>query len=177
MKLSSLLIAVIPAILILFYGFKIQKIVIALTFFVVGFELVNTLCENTSIDGTIILLMSVIVGLLFGMFSFRIKQLSIFLFLFAMGYAAVYFGTDHVWYNTVIGVVVGCLFGGLGVIFYRPMIILSTALSSAYTISYSIFTYCKIENLVYILLVTACLGALGCGYQFTNTKSLPKDYE
>lgn len=168
MSISTFILNVIPNGISCLFGLKLQKIVLCLAWFVLGFYLAGFIMDCFSLSGILASIVQIIGGFILGMLSLKLQKLSFFIILFILGFLVIYEFTPHIWYNYIIGGVVGLVLGMLAVKLYEPMIIVSTSLTGGYGLAKAIFTFAKLNNIIYLILIFIVFSVLGLMWQFSS---------
>lgn len=160
------IITILIALVTCFFGYKLNKILIAIFGLIIGFNLGVTYLPNLLTNQTIIFIISAIIAIAVGIISYNLYLVGVFL-LCAL---AVYIlcgnlGLDEN-IKTIIGVIAGIIAGILGVKFTRPLIIISTSLAGATTIIENVFSLLNIRNNIFEILLFLIIAILGITYQF-----------
>ena len=160
------IITILIALVTCFFGYKLNKILIAIFGLIIGFNLGVTYLPNLLTNQTIIFIISAIIAIAVGIISYNLYLVGVFL-LCAL---AVYIlcgnlGLDEN-IKTIIGVIAGIIAGILGVKFTMPLIIISTSLAGATTIIENVFSLLNIQNNIFELLLFLIIAILGITYQF-----------
>lgn len=160
------IVAVLIGLMSCFFGYKLNKTLIAIMGLIIGFNLGIVVLPNFITDQTIIYIVSAVLAIVVGIISYNLYLVGVFL-LCAL---AVYIlcgnlGLDEN-IKTIIGVIAGIIAGILGVKFTRPLIIISTSLAGATTIIENVFPLLNIQNNIFELLLFLIIAILGITYQF-----------
>ena len=160
------IVAVLIGLMSCFFGYKLNKTLIAIMGLIIGFNLGIVVLPNFITDQTIIYIISAVLAIVVGIISYNLYLVGVFL-LCAL---AVYIlcgnlGLDEN-IKTIIGVIAGIIAGILGVKFTRPLIIISTSLAGATTIIENVFSLLNIQNNIFELLLFLIIAILGITYQF-----------
>lgn len=161
---------IVPSLASCFFGYKLQKIWIALVWFFFGFSLTKSVLLPIVGIEIVVIIAAICLGIVVSLFSFRLQMISIFLIYFILGIALVIMFTEAVWYNIAIGALLGIAFGWLGVKFYKPMFIITSAFSGAYMVASEIIFYLPEYKDTYLLIFTVILGLIGSFIQFKSNK-------
>lgn len=73
------LIILIAGILLCFCGFKIQKVLIMVVWFLIGYNLAQYVCVNFIDNGTLLIVISIVVGLLLAGVGYKLEKLALFI--------------------------------------------------------------------------------------------------
>ena len=160
------IIALIIAIITCFFGYKLNKGLIAILGLILGFLIGITYLPNIIIDKTLIYILSAVIAIFFGFISYKLYLVGIF-FLCAI---ATYILCENFGLTgnlqTIIGILVGLIAGILGVKFTRPLMIISTGLSGASIITEILFNILNFQNDILNFIISLIIAILGITYQF-----------
>lgn len=150
-----------------FFGYKLQKLVIALTWFVFGFLLAGIiigLC-HAKLDDNVILLIQVVAGFALGLISMPLEKISVFIILLLGGFSIVYTYTPHAWYFYLLAGVAGLALAILSIKFFDEILIVLSALFGGNQIGSALKTIFKFNQPITIAIIVA-LVILGCVVQY-----------
>lgn len=153
-----------------FFGYKLQKVWIALIGFLIG--LVGGFAAGMALglEAGPALLVGVALGLVLGLVAFKIYRVGIFLLSFGAVYTMFYALIPISWVGIVVGIAGGILAGILAVKFLRPVIILTTGIGYGLSAGQMLLSLFKVTSLAVILPVGAALALAGILVQFKTTK-------
>ena len=160
------IVAVLIGLMSCFFGYKLNKTLIAIMGLIIGFNLGIVVLPNFITDQTIIYIVSAIIALLFGFISYNLYLVGIFLLCAITVYSLCNNLGLESNIQTIISVISGIIAGILGVKFTRPLIIISTSLAGATTIIENVFPLLNIQNNIFELLLFLIIAILGITYQF-----------
>lgn len=160
------IVAVLIGLMSCFFGYKLNKTLIAIMGLIIGFNLGIVILPNFITDQTIIYIVSAIIALLFGFISYNLYLVGIFLLCAITVYSLCNNLGLESNIQTIISVISGIIAGILGVKFTRPLIIISTSLAGATTIIENVFSLLNIQNNIFELLLFLIIAILGITYQF-----------
>lgn len=160
------IVAVLIGLMSCFFGYKLNKTLIAIMGLIIGFNLGIVVLPNFITDQTIIYIVSAIIALLFGFISYNLYLVGIFLLCAITVYSLCNNLGLESNIQTIISVISGIIAGILGVKFTRPLIIISTSLAGATTIIENVFFLLNIQNNIFELLLFLIIAILGITYQF-----------
>lgn len=128
------LVALVFSLLNCFFGYKLQKLWIALMAFAIGAFLAGY-CMNVFLPGKTIplLLVALVVGILFAAVGFKIYKAGVFLLCGGVTFFLCYFLLPTGWQGLAIGAAAGLIVGILSVKFVKPVLILSTGIGSGFS--------------------------------------------
>ena len=170
MELFNFLLGILPGGVTCFFGLKMRRIVLVLSWFIVGYYVLGFFIEHTAMDETLKLVLQIGVGFIFALLSLKLQKVAWFLIVFAIGFFMVFISLPEASYSLILAIVVGLVFGVLAFYLYEPMIAISTALGGAYSIALSIANYFNINKLIYLLIIFAVLGIAGLYVQISSLK-------
>ena len=162
----NIIITLIVAVITCLFGFRLNKVLIALAGFVLGMGLCNAVCMPLISNETTVLVLSIVVGLLLSLVAFRLYLVGIFLACFFLVYTAcnIYIEADTV--KQIVGAVAGLFVGVLGVKFTRPIMIISTSFSGAFVIVDTVFGLINFNIPIMSLIIGIIIGVISASYQF-----------
>lgn len=160
--------ALIIAIITCFFGYKLNKVLIAILGLILGFLLGITYLPNIIDNQTIVYIISAIIAIISGLISYKLYLVGIF-FLCAV---ATYILCENIGLTgnmqTIIGLTAGIIAGILGVKFTRPLMIISTSLSGGSVMAKTLFSLLNFQNNILIFIISLIFAILGMTYQFNQ---------
>lgn len=160
------IITIVISLVTCFFGYKLNKIIIAIFGLIIGFNLGITYLPNLLTDQTIIYIISAIIAIAVGMISYNLYLVGVFL-LCAL---ATFTLCDNLNLSEnvqmIVSIVIGLIAGILGVKFTRPIMIISTSLAGASTFTENALTLFKIQNDILALIIFIIITIFGMLYQF-----------
>ena len=153
------IVAVLIGLMSCFFGYKLNKTLIAIMGLIIGFNLGIA-------DQTIIYIVSAIIALLFGFISYNLYLVGIFLLCAITVYSLCNNLGLESNIQTIISVISGIIAGILGVKFTRPLMIISTSLGGASLITENAFNLFNFQNNILSIIVLIIIAVLGMSYQF-----------
>ena len=165
------IIALVVAIITCFWGYKLNKGLIAIFGLILGFALGIEYLPNFINDQTIVYVVSAVIGIAVGFISYNLYLVGIF---FLCGVAAFVLCenlglAENL--QTIIGLVAGIIAGILGVKFTRPIMIISTSLSGASALTDTAFQILNFQNNTLAFIISIVLAVLGMIYQFNQKET------
>lgn len=165
------IIALVVAIITCFWGYKLNKGLIAIFGLILGFALGIEYLPNLINDQTIVYVVSAVIGIAVGFISYNLYLVGIF---FLCGVAAFVLCenlglAENL--QTIIGLVAGIIAGILGVKFTRPIMIISTSLSGASVLTDTAFQILNFQNNTLTFIISIVLAVLGMIYQFNQKET------
>ncbi len=160
------IITLIIATITCFFGYKLNKALIAIMGLIIGFNLGVTYLPNFITDQTTIYIVSAIIAILTGIISYNLYLVGVFL----LCAIAVYILCENLGLETniqtIVGIIAGIIAGILGVKFTRPLMIISTSLGGASILITTIFKLLNFQNNIFFLILSLIIAFLGMAYQF-----------
>lgn len=160
------IVAIIIGLLSCFFGYKINKIIIAIIGLIIGFNIGITVLPSIITDQTIIYIVSTIIALLFGFISYKLYLIGVFLLCALTVYTLCSNLGLESNIQTIISVIAGIIAGILGVKFTRPIMIISTSLGGASLITENAFNLFNFQNPILSIIILIIIAVLGMSYQF-----------
>ena len=165
------IIALIVAIITCFWGYKLNKGLIAIFGLIIGFALGTEYLANFITNQTIVYIVSAVIGIAVGLISYNLYLVGIF-FLCAI---AAFVLCENLGLaknlQTIICLVAGIIAGILGVKFTRPIMIIATSLSGASILTDTAFQMLNFQNNTLSFIISIVLAILGMVYQFNQKES------
>lgn len=172
--------------IVLFWGYKLFRIWLALSGFVLGSELGYVLSGYYTENQILTLVGGVLLGLVIASLAFFFYRLGVILLGFLLGGALAIvvgflFGVLPAWWIFLTG---GFLFALLAGFLLKPFVKIGSSLNGAYLIAVGAYAIVegKQASMVlsgdipwYFYVAMALLAAVGIGYQFSSTKGQELD--
>lgn len=170
MNITSI-ITIIIAIMTCFFGYRLNKAIIAVIGLLIGFNIGITFLPLIITNQTLIYILSAIIAIILGMISYKLYLVGIFLLCAIAAYILTEnLGlTDNI--QIIIGLIVGIIAGLLGVKFTRPLMIISTSFCGSSLIIDTLLPIFNIQNNTVSIILTLIIAALGMTYQFNQKDS------
>lgn len=149
------IIAIIIGFLISFAGYKIQKSLITIVWFCIGYLLATNILSNYINVKITIIIISIIVGIIFGSIGFKLERLALFICIAYLTYQNIHgyiTGLD----NNLIFLIEGSisvLIGGLSILFIKPILIFITGITGANIIKYYLPTLISLSSNITFVVV------------------------
>ena len=160
------IVTIIIGLITCFFGYKLNKTIIAIFGLIIGYNLGVTLLPNVITDQTTIYIISVIIAIAIGLISYKLYLVGIFL-LCAL---AAYILCDNLQLaqniKNIVGLITGIIAGILGVKFTRPLVIISTSLAGATTFAENILNLLNYQNNNLTIIISIIVAIIGIIYQF-----------
>ena len=158
---------------VLFFGYRIKRIALAILAFVIGYSIAGQYLTQYVEGEFLQTLLPLAIGLLLAILSASIENLAIFAVAAFTGYGIAGAYTDqNTWAGIGISIAIAVVLGAICVALKKPAIIVLTAVASAHVISSSIIAMSTLPQHPWYLIIVAVLATLGALFQFKNTKGL-----
>ncbi len=171
MVYTDLILTIIVAVLACFFGYKLNKVMLALIGFTAGYHLGTTLADVLALDGGVIVILSVIIGLIFGFVSFKLYLIGVFITCFMLTYVLCEATIDVANLKQILGLVCGVIVGVLGVIFTRPIIMLATSLGGAFLLVDTILDFFGFASPIVTIVAGLVVALVAYKYQANTNPS------
>lgn len=160
------IIILIVAAIACFFGYKLNKTLIAILGFLIGYKLGLAYIPNFIENQTMIYIGTIVIAILTGLFSNSLYSIGIF-FLCAMS-AYILCGNLNLSgdISTIIGLIIGIIAGILGVKFTRSLIIISTGIGGSTLFTDTLFNILNITPSTLSTIILLIIASLGITYQF-----------
>lgn len=170
MEYTSLILCIIGIILCL-CGYKIQKVVITLTWFLLGFNLSAALLPNIISDETTVLITSLIIGVVTGIFGFKLEKLALFITVSYLAYLVLenLLDFDSTYINILARGGIALLIGALSIILLKPILITVSILGGVSLIYTNLPLLINMSQQINIIICIALI-IISFIYQIKTTK-------
>lgn len=129
---TTALITIAIGLVMCFFGFKVQKLVITLAWFFIGFKLTEMVGGNF-LDGNTLLIAQIVVGIILGSLGYKLEKLALAIAVAYLTYISI--GSYLTGFEEGIRLIIhisGSLFAGiLATFFIKPILIAITAIAGA----------------------------------------------
>lgn len=160
------IVTIIIAIITCFFGYKLNKTLIAIFGLIIGFKLGITYLPSLLSDQTLIYIISAIIAITVGIISYNLYLIGVFLLCALAAYTLCKNLGLSENIQTIIGVLSGIVAGALGVKFTRPLMIISTSLAGSTALIENILLLLNIKNDILSIILFILIAILGMSYQF-----------
>lgn len=152
-------ILIIAGILTALFGYKIQKTVLTIACFCIGFSLTNYLLPNIISDEVVIIVISIVVGLLFSGLGVKIEKLAVgltvgYLIFASIGSYASYLPFELTLTTKLISALV-C--GLVGMLMIKPILMIATSIAGASILLIGATSYITIPSTIYIIILVSII--------------------
>ena len=159
---ATTIIALVLGVVLCFYGFKIQKLVITLAWFALGFVLSGQICANFINSETTLLIVKVVVGILLASAGYKLEKLALCIAVAYLTYGAIgsYITGFDATMTIVIQVGISIVVGILSTLFIKPILIGVTSIAGSALIKQYLPTLITLQPnvLTIIVLLIAVVG-------------------
>jgi hypothetical protein len=163
------LITFIVGIAICMAGFKIQKLVITLAWFAIGFSLAGRVCGSFIEAQNILLIVQLVIGIILGSLGYKLEKLALAIAIGYLTYGAIgpYITMFDGNMATAVQIGISILVGILSTLFIKPIVVFVTSVAGASLIKKAIPVFITLDPtiLTIIFIGFAVIGV------FTQLKS------
>ena len=159
----------IGGIILCLFGFKLQKVLICLSWAVLGFAIGSGI-TGAFADQTASYIAGGVLALLFGMIGFKLYKIGIFVLCFVLTFAVIYNLISNDIVRMVAGLAGGALVGFIGLKFIKPVIIISTSFSAGSMIAEGAASYFAFNSSIIYWIILLVVAIFGVCYQFKTTE-------
>ena len=169
--------SIVFALLACFFGYKLSKLIISLSGFILGAVIGLVVCAlYLETDHTVvwITVISLIVGILFALLAFKLYRIGVFIFCLFFTANTVYllFPAGMHTPALILGIIAGIIAGILSFRFLRELMILFTAAYGGLQAARLLLGIWNYDTLWMYLAAGAALAVLGALTQFMTSKKL-----
>jgi len=127
------IIMLLTGILLCFCGFKFQKLLITIAWFLIGYNLANLVCIYFLTDSNIIIIVSLVVGILLAGVGYRLEKLALFIAVSYLLFRSIgsYIPIADSRLSLIVKGVVSLIGGALSTLFIKPILIGVSSLAGA----------------------------------------------
>ena len=158
------LIAIVIGLALCFAGYKIQKLVVTIAWFAIGFTIAGQICSNFVESNNILLIIQIVVGFIVGSLGFKLEKLALAIAVAYLTYNAIgpYIPAMENNMTMIVQIGASLVVGILSTLFIRPILICVTSVAGAALIRDNISTLVTLQpNVITIgFIVIAVLGIL-----------------
>lgn len=153
------LIAIIVGTAFCLAGFKIQKLVITLAWFAIGFSISGQICANFIEAANILLIVQIVIGCILGSMGYKLEKLALAIAVGYLTYTSIgpYITGFEENLITVIQVGISILIGILSTLFIKPIVIFVTSIAGATLIKQYIPVFVSLEPTIITIIFIACI--------------------
>ena len=154
-----------------FFGYKVQKFVVILAWFALGFTLAGAIGGNF-LDGNTLLIVQIVVGIILGSMGFKLEKLALAIAIAYLTYISIgpYITGFEKGITLIIHIGGSLLAGILATFFIKPILIGITAIAGASLINQYLPVVLPSLNSQIVLIIAIALAVLGLLTQFKTNK-------
>ena len=160
------IITIVIALATCFFGYKLNKTLIAIFGLIIGFKLGITYLPSMLSDQTLIYIISAIIAIAVGIISYKLYLVGVFLLCALAAFILCENLNLQENIQLIISIIAGLIAGILGVKFTRPLMIISTALAGSAAFIENILLLFNIKNDIISIILFIFVAILGMCYQF-----------
>ena len=131
-NIATPIIAIIIAIYLALFGYKLKKVPLAIVWFILGFMLASSVLPMAfdGINIVIILIVGIILGSILAFLGFQIEQVAIFVAVAYLSFAILskFIHVDQEIINFTIKAIIAIILGGIALSFTKPIFIIVASL-------------------------------------------------
>ncbi len=161
---TTALIAILIGLVICFYGFKIQKLVIALASFALGFTLSGAIASNFIDSNTALMVIKIVFGLILASIGFKLEKLALCLAVAYLTYGSIGSYITGFESNMKLAIQIGLslVVGITSTLFIKPILICITSIAGSALIKQYLPTMITLDPkiLTIIVIVIAVSGII-----------------
>lgn len=166
------IISIVVGVILTFFGYKVQKAVISLAWFLIGFGISNYICPNFISNEYLLLGINIVVGLLLSSIGFKLEKLALVIAIAYFTYSCIdgMINIGEPTINFIIEITISMIVGGLSLLVFRPIIICVTAGYGTSLIKANVLPIINPVPNIAVLIASIIVFGLGILYQFNTTK-------
>ena len=166
----SALIAIAIGLALCLFGFKIQKSVIAIAWFGIGFTLADKIGSNFIEAANILLIVKIVAGILLASVGFKLEKLAIAIAVGYLTYTSIgaYITGFEESLKLIIHIGISIGAGILSMLFIKPILICITSIAGATIVKEYLITFITLEPSV-LMIGTIVLAVVGIIIQLKTT--------
>lgn len=165
------IVSLVLGILFLFFGYRVQKVIISIVWFIIGYELSNLIAPHFFTDPTTLIIVGIVVGLVLVVIGFKLEKLALFIAVAYLVYKTLtpYISLLHLNNDITFLIQIGIslVVGALSVAYIKHILIIITSLAGANLINKTIPTLITLNSTI-LFIIFLVLAALGILFQFKN---------
>ncbi len=165
----SAIIAILIGLVMCFGGFKIQKILITLVWFVIGAALAKYLGSYFIDNNQMLIIVEIIVGFIVGSIGFKLEKLALFIAVSYLTFKTI--GPYITGLESGVALIVqggiSLLIGALSTFFIKPILIVVSSIAGASIIKSYLPALISLSSNV-VLIIVVIIAVLGILFQFKN---------
>jgi uncharacterized membrane protein len=150
-----------------FYGYKLFKFWIAVTWFIVFGLLGGIIGNSFAGDMGSTVFFAIMFAVLGAWISFKLYLAGVFLLCGSLGFLLGYLLTQEM----ALGIIIGLVLGVLGTLFVKPVVIISTSLSGGIGVGMALATLLEVESSLTRVILSIIFVILGLYVQYITNNS------
>ena len=142
------------------FGYKIQKLVLTLGCFALGYTISSNICPNFITDSTTIIIVNIIAGIIIASLGYKIEKLAVAGTVAYLVYTSLttYAGIIPYEMTNVIKLIASLVCGIIALLLIKPILIITTSIGGISILLNGLVTYITIpSNIYFIVLICAIL--------------------
>lgn len=167
------LLAILIGILLCLSGYKIQKFLTTIIWFIIGFELAKLIGVHFISDANTLLIIEVVAGIILASVGFKLEKLALFITVSYLVFQTIAPYMHLIGYTEEIRLiaqgVISLLVGALSVLCIKPILIIITSLAGASLIKEAIPTFIALDANI-LLIAFAVIALVGIMIQFKTNE-------
>jgi len=165
------IIAIVIGLILAYYGYRVQKILVIIACFGFGYTLAGELLVSLIADGKVLLLVQALVGFICALLGLKIERLAIFLGVAYLAYSAVGaylppIETEII--RILIQAGVALIIGALAVMFIKEIFIIASAIYGAGLVQQYLPQIIPSIPTLALTIITILIAVTGIIFQFKN---------
>lgn len=166
------IISILIGLVLSLFGYKVQKAVITLAWFLIGYGISNYICPNFITNEYLIIGINILIGLLLSSIGFKLEKLALVIAVSYFAYSSIkgMINLDEPTICFIIEVTLSMIIGLVSLLFLRPIIIIVTAGYGSSLIKDGIITLIPTLTTNIALIIVIAIFLLTILYQFKTTK-------
>lgn len=163
------LIAILLGLLFCFGGYKVQKFLITVVWFLIGFQVVKLIGPIFISNSDTLLIIELVGGFILASVGFKLEKLALFVTVAYLTFITVspYITGFEKEINLIVQGVVSLIAGGLSILFIKPILIVATGISGAGVIYQALPVIVNLDNQI-LLIAAIVIAVLGILVQFKS---------
>lgn len=159
------------SLILCFFGFKVQKLVITLAWFALGFTVAGAIGSNF-LDGSTLLIVEIVVGIILGSLGYKLEKLALAIAVAYLTYISIgpYITGFEEGVRLIIHIGGSLLAGILATFFIKPILIGVTTIAGATLIKQYLPVVLPVVPPQIALIIAIVIAIFGLLTQFKTTK-------
>ena len=163
------IIAIVIGLILAYYGYRVQKILVIIACFGFGYTLAGELLVSLIADGKVLILVQALVGFICALLGLKIERLAIFLGVAYLAYSAVGSYLPPIETEIIrILIQAGLIIGALAVMFMKEIFIIASAIYGAGLVQQYLPQVIPSIPTLALTIITVLIAITGIIFQFKN---------